>query len=250
MPSKPLSIAANAILPPVTMLCTAGLFFLFMPENAGKLFYTNLVFTLFLETIFFYYLYLLRKGPEALSFPMLAAIGVSAIYYIACCGIWILAYSLFLFPFLSFKAYMALHIIMILLWVIGGTIVAQFDNAYKERAGLAQEKAQELNLLRQRMKLIVGRYQHAMRTAAIVPPDGGSQLEILCNKIGGIPPHGFRNEANRAQLETLIDQCGQLLETLEKAETTDEIRKCDESLRLFARKAAAEIDRFSLKAKK
>lgn len=250
MPSKTLSTAANVILPLTVMLCTAGLFLLFIPENAGKLFYTNLAFTLFLEAIFFCYLYLLRKGTEVFTLPLLAAIGVTAIYYIACCGIWILAYSLFLSLFLSFKVYVSLHIIMILLWLTGGTLVAQFDNAYKERAVLTQEKAQDINLLRRRMRLIVSRYQHAIRTAAIVPPDGGSQLETLCNKTGGIPPNVFRSGANGARLAALIDRCEQLLETLEKAETPDEIRKCDEALRLFTREATAEIGQISLKAKR
>ena len=96
MPNRILGVFANVLLPLLVGVVTVGLFLLFMPQDATRLFYTNLGVTLWLEMVFWAYMGLLRMGTKGVSVPFLAFLGVGAFLYMFCAGIWMLGYSLFL----------------------------------------------------------------------------------------------------------------------------------------------------------
>ena len=124
MPNRTLGVFANVILPLLVGLVTVGLFLLFMPQDATRLFYTNLGVTLWLEMVFWAYMGLLRMGTKGVSVPFLAFLGVGAFFYMFCAGIWMLGYSLWLSEVLGYNVYLALHIVMLVVWMVVGTLMA------------------------------------------------------------------------------------------------------------------------------
>lgn len=242
MPNKEISILANVLLPVCTMLATVGLFFLFMPEGPLRLFYTNFVLTLWLETVFFGYLAALRKDTEAFSVPLLAFLGVGAVYYIAVAGVWMLAYSLLLTGILSYKVYMAAHIIVCLAWLGTCILMAQQDNAYHERTAELQQMQKETEDFGQRANLLLSRYQTVLIEKGCPASDGGSSMEVLRNKMRGLPPQTARSAQAYARLTEAIRQLDELITSLEEAEEPEKIRQTDEQIKRYARKTADELD--------
>lgn len=242
MPDRQINILANILLPACCMLATIGLFFLFMPEEGLKLFYTNLVATLWLEAVFFGYLAALRADTKAFSAPFLAFLGVGAVYYIAAAGLWMLAYSLWLAAFASYKVYIAVHIILCLLWLAACILMAQQDNAYHERTLELQEAHEKTEDFSQKASLLLSRYQAALIEKGCPASDEGNSMEILRNKMRGLPPQTARSSAACARLHEIIHQLDEQVTALENAHEPAQLLQTNEQIRRTARKAADELD--------
>ena len=130
--SKPINIIANIILPIVVVGITVTLFFMFKPEKPTTLFYINLGYTVFLEIVFFGYLNLWYAKVKEFSTPFLAVFGVYAAFYAIIGTIWMFGYSLILSYFIPLKIYIAVLIVITLLWIILSVLTAQTDSNYKK----------------------------------------------------------------------------------------------------------------------
>ena len=113
MANSRISFVSNILIPILTGIITLVLFLLFRPENAGALFYTNMIYTLLLEGFLFGFLSLLQKESKNISGAFYSIISVGAIYYIIFGSGWMIAYSLLLTAILSYKVYIAVHILVI-----------------------------------------------------------------------------------------------------------------------------------------
>ena len=129
MANSRISFVSNILIPILTGIITLVLFLLFRPENAGALFYTNMIYTLLLEGFLFGFLSLLQKESKNISGAFYSIISVGAIYYIIFGSGWMIAYSLLLTAILSYKVYIAVHSIIFLLFIIVGSIVTRTDNS-------------------------------------------------------------------------------------------------------------------------
>lgn len=118
MANSRISFVSNILIPILTGIITLVLFLLFRPENAGALFYTNMIYTLLLEGFLFGFLSLLQKESKNISGAFYSIISVGAIYYIIFGSGWMIAYSLLLTAILSYKVYIAVHSIIFLLFII------------------------------------------------------------------------------------------------------------------------------------
>jgi len=107
MANSRISFVSNILIPILTGIITLVLFLLFRPENAGALFYTNMIYTLLLEGFLFGFLSLLQKESKNISGAFYSIISVGAIYYIIFGSGWMIAYSLLLTAILSYKVYIA-----------------------------------------------------------------------------------------------------------------------------------------------
>ena len=117
MANSRISFVSNILIPILTGIITLVLFLLFRPENAGALFYTNMIYTLLLEGFLFGFLSLLQKESKNISGAFYSIISVGAIYYIIFGSGWMIAYSLLLTAILSYKVYIAVHSIIFLLFI-------------------------------------------------------------------------------------------------------------------------------------
>ena len=79
MANSRISFVSNILIPILTGIITLVLFLLFRPENAGALFYTNMIYTLLLEGFLFGFLSLLQIFQE--HFTALSASVQSTISY-------------------------------------------------------------------------------------------------------------------------------------------------------------------------
>ena len=132
MSNRKINIFANVLLPVMAIGATIALFLMFQPQETTPLFYINLGYTLFLEMIFFGYLNILQIKTSNLSTPFFAVFGIYCSFYIVFGVIWILVYSFILEYLLSLKVYIAVLILLTLLWIIMSVLTAQTDSNYKQ----------------------------------------------------------------------------------------------------------------------
>ena len=74
MANSRISFVSNILIPILTGIITLVLFLLFRPENAGALFYTNMIYTLLLEGFLFGFLSLLQKESKNISGALSASV--------------------------------------------------------------------------------------------------------------------------------------------------------------------------------
>ena len=127
MANSRISFVSNILIPILTGIITLVLFLLFRPENAGALFYTNMIYTLLLEGFLFGFLSLLQKESKNISGAFYSIISVGAIYYIIFGSGWMIAYSLLLTAILSYKVYIAVHSIIDILVIYNRRLNSHSD---------------------------------------------------------------------------------------------------------------------------
>lgn len=241
MSNKSLSIIANIVLPIVFLLVTAGLFFLFKPEEAGRLFHTNLCMTLWLEALFFGYLHVLKGKTQGFSTALIALLGIGAVYYIIGATVWMLSYA-FLSLFLSFEVYVAVHVVLFLLWITGCILMAQQDNAYGSRMKVLSDGHKTIEYFGQKVNLLLNTYRGLLLSRQSVGLRNENALEILRNKVRGLPGSIIQVDAAGLQLSEIINQCETLLAKLEQAEDQGEQMALDKKLGECVSSAIRELE--------
>lgn len=238
MRNKPLFIIADIILPLICLLATTGLFFLFIPSEAGKLFYTNMGVTLWIEIVFFGYLGVLRGKTRGFSVALLAFLGISAVYYITGAFIWMLLYSLMLSWLLSYKIYVSIHAIILLLWFVAGVLLARQDNAYEEKMETQERNYKTVEYFGQKINYLLNRYQKLPHQGL----NNADNLEILRNKIKGLPAAIMNADVTNSQLTDIVRRGEDCMSKLEKAKTTNEATQADEDLRAYLLNALRDLE--------
>lgn len=230
MPNKSLSIIANIVLPIVFLLVTAGLFFLFKPEEAGKLFNTNLCMTLWLEALFFGYLHVLKGKTQGLSTTFIAFLSMGAVYYIICALVWMLSYSFLLSLFLSFKVYVAVHVVLLLIWITSCILIAQQDNAYGSRMKAQSDGYKTVEYFGQKANILLDRYRAVLLSCKSLKLHNENALEVLRNKVRGLPASVAQIDSANSKLSDIMGQCEVLVAKLEQAENQEETVAIDKKL--------------------
>ena len=195
----------NVALPVVVMAITIALFFMFKPEESTPLFYVNLIFLLFLEVIFFAYFNLSNTKTEDSSTPFLAIFGIFCVYYIVLCFGWMLIYSILLknIPFMTLKYYIAVLMILTLIWILLSVITAQ--------------TAEPSNYYNQKIAMIAARYK-----------------KICYEK-------GLKYDATLAQTSALLIKCDDLIDLMESASEED-AAAMQKKMHCLLDSAATELD--------
>lgn len=238
MRNKPLFIIADIVLPVVFLLVTAGLFFLFMPSEAGKLFYTNLGVTLWAEIVFFGYLSVLKGNTKGFSVALLAFLGISAVYYIAGALLWMLLYSFTLSWLLSYKVYASVHAVMLLLWLVAGVLLARQDNDYQDKMEAQGRDYKAVEYFGQKMNYLLSRYQKLPHQEL----SNADNLEVLRNKIKGLPIAIMNTDIANSQLTDIIRRGEDCMMKLEQARTKDEATLADEDFRVYLLNALRDLE--------
>lgn len=211
---------SNAVVPGVVIVATVLLFFVFQPEGSGALFYLNLCYMVALEAVFFGWLALLREGGKHFSVAFRAAMGICALYYVVAGFGWMLLYGLLLCAFVALKWYIAVIVVMTLLWLIAGSLLAQTDSNYKESMERLADDTCSIGFFKAKAEQLCRRCEEVYADRHLVYQTAAnlrSPMEKLSVKIAFITPNVLRNSNAVAQLNIALAQCTDCLDALEQA---------------------------------
>ena len=243
--SQRMNVIGNVVLPIVVIVLTAVLFFMFRPEEPTALFYLNLFYTILLEAIFFGYLNILyRKKSEALSTPFHAIFGVYAMYYILIGLAWMLVYSLLLVYFTPIKIYVAILIVLTLLWIIVSVVTAQSDSNYKESVDRLNDQRNTLEFYAQRLNMLASRYEKVCADRNIqykTESNNRTVLDRLKSKINFLTPSIFTNNTACSQLNSILDRCDELIEEVESA-AEEKLPELEKKMQRFVDNAIDQVE--------
>ena len=242
MANSRISFVSNILIPILTGIITLVLFLLFCPENAGALFYTNMIYTLLLEGFLFGFLSLLQKESKNISGAFYSIISVGAIYYIIFGSGWMIAYSLLLTAILSYKVYIAVHSIIFLLFIIVGSIVTRTDNSYHEKTEEQTQQMRSIRFYTEKMNQLASKYlqQGIDKDTDLSQWDGYKVLGTLITKINHLTPSIFRNDMAVKQLSNMLENCEKIVAEMEEVPDSD-LNMIDRKMKRFASNAIDEI---------
>lgn len=242
MTKNNISFISNIIVPLLTGIVSILLFLLFQPEDAGVLFYTNLAYTLLLEGIFFGYLNCIQRRNRNISGAFYSILGIGTIYYMICGTGWMIVYSLLMNTLLSYKVYIAIHIIMLLLFVILNSLITQTDNNYHEQTEKQMHEIKNIRFYTEKMKLLASNYlrEGINKGTDLSQSDGYKALGTLIIKISHLTPAVFQNDTTVEQLNRIIERCENIL--IEMQQPDSDCHAIDRQLKLFSANAEGEIN--------
>ncbi|WP_294630026.1 hypothetical protein [uncultured Bacteroides sp.] len=242
MTKNNISFISNIIVPLLTGIVTMVLFLLFQPEDAGALFYTNLTYTLLLEGIFFGYLNCVRRRERNVSGAFYSIMGIGAVYYMIGGTSWMAGYSLLMSGFLSYNVYIAVHIIMLLLFVILSSLITQTDNNYQEQTEKQMCEIKNIRFYTEKMKLLASTYlrEGNSKGCDLSQSDGYKALGTLIIKISHLTPAVFRNNMAVGQLNGIVERCENILTEMQHPDA--DCHTIDRQLKQFSANAEGEIN--------
>jgi len=247
MSKRIIYIIANAVLPIVVIAITISLFFIFKPQEITSLFWINLVYTIFLEAVFFCYLNFLQVKTKKISRPFFAIFGTYCLYYLVLGFVGMLVYSFISIPVSTLdthKIYIAVLIALTVVWIIISVLTVQTDNNYRKTVEALKEQGQSPNFYNQKIALLASRYEKLCAKKGLkyeTLSSNRTELDRLKGKISFLTPNVFRNETAVAQILALFDKCENLIDEIEKA-TGDHAVEAQKKMQQFVDNAVAELD--------
>ena len=244
MSNKKINIVANIILPLVVIAMTVVMFFVFKPQETTPLFYVNLCYAVFVEAVFFGYLNLLHVKTEDLSTPFYAVFGVYSLYYIIVGIGWLFLYSLRLSHFMPLKIYIAVLIVLTLLWIIISVLTAQTDSNYKQTTNKLKAQGQSLNFYTQKITLLASRYAKLCDEKGLryeTDSNNRTVLDRLMGKISFLTPNILRNETAVAQISSMISKCEDIIDETESV-TEERLAEMQTKMKRFVDNSVSELD--------
>ena len=197
MATKRISFFSEVLLPIVIYVVTIAMFFVFMPEEAGALFWVNLVYTLFLETLLFGWLIWVRKSDTKDTSSLASiAIGMYGSYYIIAGVAVMVIYSVLVtlgVP-IGMRWYIALLVILTLVWIIPAVLLAEADSSHKQNMEHLQQNNRQIMNFSALMKSALNNAENLSQT----------QKTRLQQEIDSISPSRL-NDASAAQLQGFIN---------------------------------------------
>lgn len=242
--SKRINLFADYVLPLITVVVTVVLFFLFCPEEETALFYVNMVYAVVLEAIFFVWLNFGRKGSEDTSVVFRIVSGVLSGIYVFAGFVWMLLYGLLLSDILSLKYYVAVIIILTLIWVIVGTLIAQTDSNYKKGVDLTQNATLTLASLSAKVNQLCSRCEQAYIAKGRTYKNENhlkSPVAKLKLKVSCLTPNVFRDANALSRLQTLLNECEDCINEFASAENS-EVEAMEKKLESMIDRTVSEID--------
>jgi predicted RNase H-like nuclease (RuvC/YqgF family) len=159
---------------------------------------------------------------------------------------WVLLYSLILtYFFETLKFYIAVLMVLTLLWIIISVLTAQTDSNYKQTVETLKEQGQSLNYYKQKITLFASRYEKACAEKGLkyqTDSSNRTELDRLVGKVSFLTPNVFRHETAVSQITTLLNKCENLIEATESATTAETAAEAQKKMQRFVDNAIAEVD--------
>lgn len=197
-------LVADIIVPAAVILVTTAIFFLFIPEEPGTLFWSNLVYTIFLEFILLTYIVWLPAHGSSVVLKWVG--GVNCMLYVATALVWMLIYGVLLQHWASIKIYYAVIAILTVFWLFASSLSFKVDNDHKtanETLSANRSRAEIVNskgeMYLQQFNMLLGTYPElgmasgpvtslchnlsSMSPVIMGVPEAAQQINDICRKL-------------------------------------------------------------------
>lgn len=252
MERKHYGLLARVVMPLVVMVATVLLFFVFMPADAGALFYTNLVYSVVLEAVFFGWLGSLW-GRASLPRALAAVFGVYAAFYVVAGFIVMLAYSVVGAAFLPLKFYYAAIVIITLLWVVVASLTAGAGVVEADAADRQADSRAAWQYHVAQLASLASRYDDLARARGLrfeMRSNDSSPLDKLRRAVQSMPPSAFSGQVLPQRLKELAEDLNRLADDLEAAADGDDVSQQGRKLERFVADACRDLDNIRLLARR
>lgn len=139
---------------------------------------------------------------------------------------------------LSYKIYVSIHAVILLLWFVAGVLLAQQDNAYEDKMEEQRRNYKTVEYYGNKINYLLNRYQKLHHQGL----NNADNLEILRNKIKGLPVAIMNADVTNSQLTDIVRRGEDCMSKLEKAQTTNEATQADEDLRAYLLNALNDLE--------
>lgn len=242
--SKTVNIVTGIVVPAFTALATVFLLFFFKPEETTFLFWFNLFYTVFLESVFFVWIGYIQLNETSTSNVFKIASGITALYYIFVGVGLMLVYGLGLrhIESLSPKYYYAVILIITLLWFVVGSILLKTDSGFTERTQEKKTNAISVGQLLAQIKVLCSRFTEIQSMHGFT---GTNAVDELLTKFMGLTPRIGENESSMSKLQDIISNLDELIDEAENA-SAEQYAEASGRVKLFAKKALGKVEQIKV----
>ncbi len=206
-------------------------FFLNTTTEKSAVFYFNLGYSLLLELLFFAYIGFIRMIKTGHTNAVFAPVyGIINISYIITGFLLLLAWNLFFPQFVTFRLFIAILIIVTVVFIIVGSLVAKTQTSHQENLAIENKNAAEVKDLKaefakadQRFMSIMKKKLTGNETQSSVP----ANLSNLLNPVKFLPANALANYAVQQGLLEALQAINTWLDNIEKPEYTREQMETD-----------------------
>lgn len=203
MATKRISFMSNVIMPLIVYAVTISLYFIFMPDEPTALFWVNLVYTLFLETAAFGWLFWIKKGDTKDVSPMMSIIiGTYGVYYTIAGIAVMLVFSILSVAGveIGIQWYIASILVITAVWIVPAFLMAEADSSHKQEIDALQSNTADIRILSMQMKeslkascMTTSQKTRLQQEMDSIPPSrvNSSNVVRIQEFIGSIPTQGY-----------------------------------------------------------
>ncbi len=203
MATKRISFMSNVIMSLIVYTVTISLYFIFMPDEPTALFWVNLVYTLFLETAAFGWLFWVKKGDTKDVSPMMSIIiGTYGVYYTIAGIAVMLVFSILSVAGveIGIQWYIASILVITAVWIVPAFLMAEADSSHKQEIDALQSNTADIRILSMQMKeslkascMTTSQKTRLQQEMDSIPPSrvNSSNVVRIQEFIGSIPTQGY-----------------------------------------------------------
>jgi hypothetical protein len=207
----------------VTILVTIFLFFYWSTEeNRTSLFAFNLSYAIFLESLFYGFIYIIKLKSKKVLGTTYSILGTVSFFYLLFGIISMLVFNIFLSDLISVMWYYSLIILGTLFSLIFSSFSLKLNNAQVDEAEELEEQSNLKSSLMQELKYLGKSYISALNEKGLTEKfESGynSIIEKLENKIRYINPKDFENTRVKSKLKNQIDEINNQVTELKRIDS-------------------------------
>ena len=185
MNNNKIRILADVLAPFAVVMVTVALFFIFMPEEPGTLFWTNMVYSALLEIILFAYIVWLPSRGTSVALKWMC--GIYSIFYICVAVVWMLLFSVLLCHWLPIKVYFAVIAVITGLWILLGALSLKADNTHHTSSATLADNRRRANEVSAEAEMFLQQFE----LLAIAHPElkhASISVRTLCRGLASLSP--------------------------------------------------------------
>lgn len=207
----------------LTVAVTVLLFFYWTKaENRTTLFGFNLAYSIFLEILFYGFIYITRLNSKKILGATYSVLGTISFFYILLSIILILSFNIFLLNHISVKWYYTTVIIGTLITIIATGFSLKLNNSIVSQDELVTNTLNSHSNFLKELKYLEGKYNSTLSEKGITESfESGynSVIEKLINKFKYVNPKNLENDVTQSRLSKDISTISDHITELKNTET-------------------------------
>lgn len=199
--TRAINIFADVIAPLGVVGVTIALFLVFMPENAGSLYWFNLVFSSFLEILLFAYIVWLprREGSVVLKWMF----GTFTVAYICLSFLWMLLFSLILVHWLTLKVYFSVIAALTVIWIFIGATTVKADNSAENSDAVLKHNRTKTDRVINRAEMLSDQF-NLLKTIHPELTQASTSVNALCRGLATLSPSAMADDSAAKRINAII----------------------------------------------